>query len=163
MKGLALPYRRQTSLNLLHLRGIYLGFLLSHLLFLLVLLVIPDLGEKIVPPEVAGSAAGLCGLASLMLGRSIGNRIFEKQNEDDLAQTFRGVFFLRYAYAAFPVLIGFVGFFLTGGEVWVFLVGFSFSLPGLILMAPTRSEIGRWEMRLRAQGSRQSLYQALMS
>lgn len=165
-KGLALPYRskkQQDSPNLLQLRGIYLAFLVMQFGYLLAVLLIPRLGEKVVPLEIAGAAAGVAGVGSLVMGRSIGLRFIDIASQEKLAELFRATFFLRYANAAFPVLIGFVGFFLTGGEVWVFLIGFVFSLGGLALMAPTRSEISRLESSLRERGSNLSLHQALTS
>lgn len=70
--------------------------------------------------------------------------------------------FIGIGRADSVALFGFVGIFI-GGTFWLYLLGLAFALPGLALIAPTRSDIQQRQQQIAAQGSSLSLLEALMA
>ena len=79
------------------------------------------------------------------------------QSASELLARYRAVFFLRFALAEAPILVGFAGFFLTGGRLWVYGIGLAFGMVALLRIAPTKRDIQRRQAELNAQGSTLSL------
>lgn len=71
-------------------------------------------------------------------------------------------FFLRIAFAEVGVIVGFLGFALTGNPA-VYLVGFVVGAAGMIDAAPTAAHLRRQQAELRAAGSDVDLVSALTS
>jgi hypothetical protein len=89
-------------------------------------------------------------------------RRLQGQTPDEIAKRYTALFFVSFATAEYPALLGFVGFFVTN-RLWVYVLGMSFSVVGLALIAPGRRNLARLQTRLREDGSSMSLVGALMA
>jgi small-conductance mechanosensitive channel len=79
---------------------------------------------------------------------------------EPLARYYRALFFIEVGVAVAAALWGLVGVFLVG-SLWIYLVGLAFGLVGLLMIAPTRSDIERRQREITEAGSPLSLQDAL--
>lgn len=77
-----------------------------------------------------------------------------------LVASYRVRFFLRLAFAEATVLLGFVGFLLTG-RWWMYPLGGAFAAAGLVRLAPTAGNLATDQEELRAVGCSRSLLGAM--
>jgi len=147
--------------DLSQLRSMYLALVVAQFLYLVVVLVVPGSRPAVIPPGIAAGAAAIAGIGSISLVRSMGRRALDAHDARRLAASYRGLFFLRFANAEFPMMVGFGGYFLAGHHLWVFLVGWISAVSGLIMMAPTRVQIQGREKRLLEENSTLSLIDSL--
>lgn len=143
------------------LRSIFVGLVSALFLFLVVL-------SFIAPWNGRGGAGWVLGLV-LLLGaiglarvRAARNRPLKIESRDKLVNSYRAIFFIGVAFAEMPALVAFVGV-LFADKLWLYLVGLTFALLGLALIAPTRADIERRQQQIAAQGSSLSLLEALMA
>jgi hypothetical protein len=61
-----------------------------------------------------------------------------------------------------PALTALAGVLLVG-SLWIYLLGFNFSLGGLVWIAPTRGDLERRQAEITASGSPLSLLDALLT
>jgi hypothetical protein len=149
---------RHKPTTLTALRRVYLAVLPTpaYLLIILAFLSSGDHAEPSVSPSVVGLITGIAG-ALLLVGS-----VRTKGKEVPLAESvvvgaYRAVFFLRFALAEAAAMIGFVMFFLAGGYLWIYLIGFAFGTAGLLLMAPTKAAIDAWDSDRWPREGRRSL------
>jgi hypothetical protein len=105
-------------------------------------------------PLVAGVAASLLGVGwarGRLLSGTTARALFVSYNRR---------FFIGFAFAELPTLLGFVVAFVTS-RLWPCVVGLAVSLVGFAMMAPTARNIHRDEERVQAVGSPVSLWDAL--
>ena len=101
------------------------------------------------------------GAGALVYVQAIRARRPNAESLERLAASYRALTFIGIGVAESAALIGFVGTFVMS-NYWIYLVGMTFALGGLLLVGPTRREIARRQEQITAQGSPLSLVQALM-
>jgi hypothetical protein len=151
--------RRQEN-GLIVLRSVFLSLIVPLFLFLIALTFIEPWGggdERWTPWAVL--AVGVVSLAGIA---RIRRRPLPAGSAKALALTYRSLFFIGIGLAEAPALWGIAGVFL-GGSLWIYLVGLAFTLVGLLMMAPTRSDIERRQREIIAAGSALSLLDALIT
>ena len=158
--GLMKARRRTEANGLVALRTMFVGMVVSLLLFLLALSFLgPWEGgdERWVPWTVA--ALGVYTLAAMAWVR---RRPLVTGSPEALAGSYRARFFIGVGLAQSAALFGLAGVFI-GGSPWTYLVGLPFALVGLWAIAPTRLDIERKEQEITAAGSPLSLLDALIA
>jgi putative Mn2+ efflux pump MntP len=103
------------------------------------------------------------GVLGQVLRRLANNRPFHPQSlpsDESAAGAWRTIFFLGFAFAESPLLLGFVFAFMQDG-IWPYLVGLPLFLYGMARIAPTRGNLQRYQDRLTAEGSMISLVEGL--
>jgi hypothetical protein len=151
--------RRQAN-GLIVLRSVFLSLIVPLLLFLIALRFIEpwDGGDERWTPW-AVLAIGVVSLAGIA---RIRRQPLPLGSAKALALTYRSLFFIGIGLAEAPALWGIAGVFLAG-SLWIYLVGLAFTLVGLRMMAPTRSDIERRQREIIAAGSALSLLDALIT
>ena len=145
--------------GLIVLRSVFLGLIVPLLLFLFVLgFIAPGTAETRgwVPWAVV-----VIGIASLAYVARIHGGPSRQRRQRRLPAP-RAWFFIGVGVAEAAALWGFAGVFL-GGSLWIYLVGLTFGLVGLWMIASTRSDIERRQREITAAGSPLSLLDALIS
>jgi len=149
--------RRESPL--VALRTIYAALIASLFLFLLPL-------SFIVPWDGTGAQDWFAGLVAVYGAVAIGlvqwarHRPLSLESPRQLAASYRALFFIGVGYAQSAALLGFVGVFLTE-SLWVYVLGLSFGVLGMALLAPTRADIERRQQQIASLGSTMSLLEAL--
>lgn len=113
-----------------------------------------------IAPGIAAAAVAVFGIGSALLAHA-STRFVRTQSPDALATSFLASSLTVYGHLMIVTPVGLAAYFLSGSEVWVFLIGFLFSLGGLVIVAPTRAKMERWEAKLRDGGSEISLLESL--
>jgi F0F1-type ATP synthase membrane subunit c/vacuolar-type H+-ATPase subunit K len=147
--------RKKRGDALLVLRNIYFQFVLSMVLFGVVIpFVLPFRGHGQV-------GAWAIALVALGVATSLLSRVFERPVScDSLADSFRIRMFVRVALAETAAVLGFA-FAFTAPAGWLYYLGALLSIPGLVRAAPTREALVRDQQELTAQGCNRSLVAAL--
>lgn len=101
------------------------------------------------------------GAADTIFLRVIRARPLAGETLPELASAFRTTFALGFALASAVVLFGFVLYFISG-RFWIYLLGLSFGLPMLAMIAPTRYAIEQRQREIGRSGKRISLIEAVM-
>lgn len=101
---------------------------------------------------------GLVMLGLIVLSR---RRMERQADESNIGSTYVTTFFLDYALAMSAALLGFVSLFVTHSALPL-TVGFVFALAGLLLIAPGRHEVQRWQNHFQARGMNVSFVRAVM-
>lgn len=141
-------------------RSVVLAIVISWFLFLVVLsFVRPRASES--ESFVVPAIVGVMGCASLFVVSILRRRQPDTRSERDFVQTYTTLFFLAFAVAELPVLIGFIGVFLAG-NTWVYLIGLPFGLAGFLLIAPTSANLARLQRQVRERGSSLDVLEALL-
>jgi hypothetical protein len=83
-------------------------------------------------------------------------------NPAALVGAYRTQFFISLGLALMPALTALAGVLLVG-SLWIYLLGFNFSLGGLVWIAPTRGDLERRQAEITASGSPLSLLDALLT
>jgi ABC-type transport system involved in cytochrome c biogenesis permease subunit len=154
--------RRAATDGITRLRSVYLRMLLVPFLFLVVLYVISNQSrpQRVLWMPAAVALVGLADFGSLSRLRQ--RRLFPNpQTERAVASAYGATMMIGIGRAEVPMLLGFVGFFLTD-RLWSYLVGMGFSLACMALIAPTRADIERRQLELTERGSTLSLGDALL-
>jgi hypothetical protein len=151
------PRRAETD-GLVALRSVFLGLVAALLLFVVALSFIApwDGGDEGWVPW----AVVVLGIASLAYVARIRRRPLPTSSPEPLARYYRALFFIEVGVAVAAALWGLVGVFLVG-SLWIYLVGLAFGLVGLLMIAPTRSDIERRQREITEAGSPLSLQDAL--
>jgi hypothetical protein len=97
--------------------------------------------------------AGLYSLGAIWW---LGSRPLNGSTAQGLRSSYEAQFVLRLGLASVPALLGLGGAFITN-RFLMFLVGGSFTVVGLAVIAPSRRNIERAQEKLVVQGSRLSL------
>jgi F0F1-type ATP synthase membrane subunit c/vacuolar-type H+-ATPase subunit K len=155
--------RTQTD-SLSAIRQVFLGVVMALPLFAFILLfIVPrdrwwktDRSHWVI---VVVLAVG-CG-TSLLVGR-IRDRRLDASSAQRVAQSFVAKLFIGIGYAEVTALVAFIGTFIMY-NLWIYLVGFAFSMINFILVGPTKREIARRQEQIAAEGSSLSLGAALMA
>jgi len=107
---------------LVALRALSLRFVLALVLFGVVLAFLTGSSRSSVDGAVAAVVIVVVGGATLVLPRTI-ERDLDCSSDESLATSYRTRFFLRMASAQAASLVGFVGFFMVGNELWAYVLG----------------------------------------
>ena len=102
----------------------------------------------------------IAGLLDFLLLYRMMARPLGTVNLEQLRASYMQLFFVGYALAQAPALIGFVATFETR-RLWVYFLGVALALPGMFLIAPTSGNIAKRQRKLREGGSSLSLLEAL--
>lgn len=144
------------------IRVIFISMLASIAMILAITAFIaPDIEGEGEPALWAGivAASGLFDVAMIMWAR----RRFLNSDMTSMNQagaSYFTTFFLSYALALSPALVGFVSVFITG-DLWPMLVGYGFTIAGSLLFAPTRTRIADLERALQQRGLQGSFVSAI--
>jgi len=157
---LAFRKKQATADGLTSLRTIWLALVLSLFLFLLTLSFVVNDRRVHRPMKWWLVGVALAGCSSLLLTAEIKRRPLRSESPEALAKSYLSHFFIGFAQSEIAALLGFVAVFITG-RLWPYLEGLSFTLAGMILVAPTAGNLDRYQSKLRAQGSSLSLVEAL--
>jgi F0F1-type ATP synthase membrane subunit c/vacuolar-type H+-ATPase subunit K len=163
--GPMLMYRRRKDPldGITGLRLIFVGLLNALWLYALVLLfIVPS--DRWWKADQSTWVVGVVvswGVISLGLVQLVRSRPLDTASPQELAGSFRSKLFIGIGSAESAALVAFVGTFVMG-TWWIYLVGMSFALIGLLLVGPTRHEIARRQEEVVARGSPLSLVAALM-
>jgi hypothetical protein len=142
------------------LRSIYLGVAGQVTLFPVAMSFLDhDKGETSAEIPWAVVPIGIVTLACITRLR---RRPLRTTTPAELAGSYRGLFFLGIGFAAIPVLCA-VGLSFFSTSFWTCLIGLPFSIVGMWLVAPSRSDIKRRQRDITAAGSPLSLLDALIS
>jgi hypothetical protein len=154
--------RDQMTDGLLATRVIYATLIFALPLYLLVLTYLRPWSDPGRSSQARAFAIGVAGfgLLVLILVWRKANRPLRGNTPEAVAASFRARMFLCIGRAELPALAAFVGVFVAG-SVWIYLVGFAFSLAALGISAPSRARIERDQGALDAAGSHVVLLDAL--
>ena len=162
---LVLRSRRESAdMNALTaLRAVFLSMLGAQLVIVvLVWLIMKDESESSSSAGLFAAGVAVAGLVALGAIRYFAARPLEAVDASGVAGSYRTAFFLKIAFAQMPLMLGFVGSFVTDAW-WVVFVGLPFSLAGFAMAAPTSGNLAREQARLRSQGSSLDLVDALVT
>jgi hypothetical protein len=135
---------------------------LALFLFLLMLTFIAPWSDGEADPIWIPLLIGSYGAVSLALVRWTMKRPLDVRSARRVAGSYVSRLWLGIALAQSAALIGFVSVFITG-DLWLYVEGLVFGVPGMVLIAPTRRNIERRQRRIEAEGSSISLLETLMA
>lgn len=147
---------RETN-GLRALRSVYSALVIAPFILLGVLAVLIGPSSATFPPAAVAIGVAIIGLQAWLSGRYWARQPLPAHSAAELLKRYRALFFLRFAVAESPILAGFVGFFLGGGQLWIYAVGLALGLIDLLAMAPTRGHIAQRQQELVEAGSSLSL------
>ena len=101
------------------------------------------------------------GVASLVIIHTFRKRVLRGSESSEIGAAYVTWFFLGYALALAPGLIGFVSTFTTDSFIPL-NIGFGCAALGLVFIAPTRKEMQRWQSEMQAKGIQGSFVRAVI-
>ena len=155
--GMALRAQSATD-GLVALRGVFLVFVVTPLLMLLVLTFIAPIGDGPMSPWFAWvTVYGVVAVAIVAVRR---RRPLKGTTESELAMSYRSEMFVQVAFSESALLWSFVAVFLTS-DVRVYFVGMIACYAGLAMAAPSASNLRARQAQLGPAGFQLSLVRAL--
>ena len=145
--------------GLTQIRAIWSALVLSLFLFLFVMsfMHLRWTGSAgLWPYGIAAIGSGSIALVYLAGREPLRGDSFEALSRSYVSRFFRG-----FAEAEVPALLAFMTVFITG-RLWLYVEGLAFSVVGMMIIAPTRRNLARYQTRLKESGSSLSLVEALM-
>jgi hypothetical protein len=142
------------------MRTIFISTIVSWALFFMILAILDEPSSPAArwfPILVV--AIGLLSWTLIVVWR---RRPLNATSPSTVSAGFQRIAMVGYALAETPVLLGFIGFFVTG-ELWVYLIGVPFGLVGFRLAGPTAANLRRWQGQLRSGGLSIRLVETLSS
>lgn len=151
--------RRSDKPTLVVLRSLFLMAPITWFLFATVLVALSsDASSR--PPWLLPAIVA-AGIVDVGLALWLKSLPLKSSDSSELAASYSAQVIVGWSFASASVLWGFVGFFMGGGML-AYAAGVPFGLAGLLLMAPTTSNIARYQQKLRESGTPLSLLEALM-
>lgn len=135
--------------KLLQIRGIWLSLVISLLSYLIVLSFIAPWNGEAGPFPWVVAGVGVAALVGIYLLR---RQSLRGATPETILKSFNERFFQSFALSETPALLGFVSVFLRDVR-WLYVVGASFALVGMLLCGPLRQNIDHYDRMLRASGS----------
>lgn len=143
--------------RLTQMRLVWLSLILSAFAYLVPLLFIKPLdGDGGSFPQIIIGV----GLASLATAVMLRNQPLRGDSPEDVLSSFTQRFYIGFAVAELPMLLGFVSVFIEG-SAWLYVLGLFFGLTGLALTGPLASNLERHDRLLKDSGSRYRLTELL--
>ena len=108
---------------------------------------------------IAVAATGVVSIVLIVIARS---RPPRAKDAVSIASLYRARYFLGWSLCTTPVLLAFVAYFQTSGEITIFLIGALLGLVGDVVNAPTHVRLQAEQTRLTQAQSGVMLLDALM-